>query len=93
MGKYKVNLSEKAEKDLRKIYKSGDNKSIKRLERIFNELQENPFKGIGSPKALKYRYKGFWSRKINEKDRLVYEVKEAVISIFVVSALGHYDDK
>lgn len=48
MGKYIVNLSEKAINDLRKIYKSGDKKSIKKIERIFKELTENPYKGIGN---------------------------------------------
>lgn len=62
MGKYIVNLSEKATNDLRKIYKSGDKKSIKKIERIFKELTENPYKGIGKPEGLKYQYKGLWSR-------------------------------
>ena len=93
MGKYIVNLSEKAGNDLKKIHKSGDKKSIIRIERIFKELTEHPYKGIGKPEALKYQYKGFWSRRINEKDRLIYEVKENIVSVFIVSALGHYKDK
>ncbi len=93
MGKYIINLSEKARKDLSKIHKSGDKKSIKRVEKIFDELQQNPYEGIGKPEALKHQYKGFYSRRINKKDRLIYEVKEQIVSIFIVSALGHYDDK
>ena len=93
MGKYIINLSEKASKDLNKIYKSGDKRSIKKVEKIFEELQQNPYEGIGKPEALKYQYKGYWSRRINDKDRLIYEVREQVITVFVVSALGHYDDK
>ncbi|WP_432713260.1 Txe/YoeB family addiction module toxin [Pedobacter sp.] len=92
MGKYIINISAKAEKDLIKIYKSGDKKSIKKLEIIFDQLQENPYEGIGNPEVLKHQYKGFWSRRINEKDRLIYEVREHIISVFVVSALGHYND-
>lgn len=57
----------------------------------FNELQQNPYEGTGKPEALKYQYKGYWSRRINEKDRLIYEVSEQIVSVFVVSALGHYD--
>jgi toxin YoeB len=93
MGKYIINLSEKARKDLSKIHKSGDKKSIKRVEKIFDEPQQNPYEGTGKPEALKHQYKGFYSRRINEKDRLIYEVKEQIVSIFIVSALGHYDDK
>lgn len=93
MGKYIVNISEKASKDLSKIHKSGDKKSIKKIEKIFDELQQNPYEGIGKPEALKYQYKGYWSRRVNEKDRLIYEVKEHIVSVFIISALGHYDDK
>ncbi|MVN21810.1 Txe/YoeB family addiction module toxin [Mucilaginibacter arboris] len=64
MGKYTLNLSDKAVKDLSKILKSGDKKSIKTIEKIFEELQQNPYEGIGKPEALKYQYKGFWSRRI-----------------------------
>ena len=46
MGKYSVNLSDKAEKDLLKIRKSGDKKSISGVERVFDELQKNPYEGI-----------------------------------------------
>lgn len=93
MGKYIINVSEKARKDLSKIHKSGDKNSIKRIDKIFEELQQNPYEGIGKPEALKHQYKGFWSRRINEKDRLIYEVKEQIVAVSVVSALGHYDDK
>lgn len=93
MGKYTINLSDKADKDLSRIYKSGNKKSITRIERIFEELKHNPYEGIGKPEALKHQYKGFWSRRINEKDRLIYEVRENVISVFIISAFGHYNDK
>ncbi len=93
MGKYIIKVSDKASKDLSKIHKSGDKRSIKKVEKIFEELQQNPYEGTGKPEALKYQYKGFWSRRINDKDRLVYEVNEQIVSVFVVSALGHYDDK
>lgn len=93
MGKYSVKLTAQAERDLRHIYKSGDKASIKRLEQIFGELKENPYEGIGKPKPLKHQYTGFWSRRINKKDRLVYQVNEDIVSVFVVSAKDHYDDK
>lgn len=93
MAKYIVNLSAKAEKDLKKIHQSGDKNSIKRIELIFKELSENPYEGIGKPEALKHKYKGYWSPRINRKDRLIYDVKENIISVFIISALGHYDDK
>jgi toxin YoeB len=93
MGKYSVKLAAQAEKDLIQIYKSGDKSSIKRLEQIFSELKESPYKGIGKPKPLKHQYTGFWSRRINKKDRIIYQVNEDIVSVFVVSAKDHNDDK
>ena len=78
---------------MKKIYNSGDNKSIKKIEKIFEELMIHPYKGTGNPELLKYQFKGLWSRRINQKDRLIYEVNENIVSVFVISAFGHYYDK
>lgn len=93
MGKYSIEVENKARKELASHYKSGDRKTIKRIERIFLELSETPFEGIGSPEALKYELTGYWSREINKKDRLVYKVHEDTVTVYVVSAIGHYGDK
>ncbi|MGA9637353.1 Txe/YoeB family addiction module toxin [Flavobacterium sp.] len=74
-------------------YKSGDKKSIKNIEKILVELSENPFEGFGKPVALKYTLTGFWSRKINKKDRLIYHVEQDIVTVYVVSAMGNYSDK
>lgn len=93
MGKYFVTISESAKIQLAKHYKSGDKVLIKRIERIFEELNEHPFLGIGKPEALKYELTGLWSRRLDDKNRLVYSVVEESITVFVVSAKGHYSDK
>ncbi|MBU0697649.1 MAG: Txe/YoeB family addiction module toxin [Bacteroidetes bacterium] len=93
MGKYTLNLSARAIKDLKVIYRSGDKLSIKRIEQIFEELAISPKEGIGKPEMLKHNYSGFWSRRINPKDRLIYKIEEEIITIFVIAAKGHYDDK
>ena len=56
----------------------------------FNEaILKHPYEGIGKPERLKYKLSGKWSRKINEVDRLVYEIKEG--EILLISRLkGHY---
>lgn len=93
MGKYSIEIENEAKKELAAHYKSGDRKTIKRIERIFKELAETPYDGIGSPEPLKYELSGYWSRQINKKDRLIYKVKEETITIYIVSAIGHYGDK
>ncbi|TKB96341.1 Txe/YoeB family addiction module toxin [Pedobacter cryophilus] len=93
MGKYSLNLSEKTKRDLKAIQKSGDKNSIQKVEQIFNELSETPAQGIGKPELLKYKYAGLWSRRINQRDRLIYKIEESIVTVFVISAKGHYDDK
>jgi len=53
-------------------------------------LRDHPCTGIGKPEELKYELKGFWSRRINKKDRLIYKVQEDIVTVYVVAALGHY---
>ncbi|WP_221452794.1 type II toxin-antitoxin system YoeB family toxin [Mucilaginibacter sp. FT3.2] len=44
-------------------------------------------------KPLRNELSGFWSRKINQKDRPIHKVEEDVVTVFVISAMGHYDSK
>lgn len=91
MGKYTIELSKQAIKDLKLHKKSGDINSKNRIENIFKDLSKHPFTGVGSPEALKYDLSGYWSRKINKKDRLIYKVNDDIVEVFVASAKGHYD--
>ena len=93
MGKYIIEISSKARKELKLHFKSGNKSVVRRIEQIFLELSETPFEGTGNPEPLKYNLAGYWSRRINKKDRLIYKVIEDRVVIFVVSAFGHYGDK
>lgn len=91
MEKFRLSLRPQAELDFSKIYKSGDISTIKKVEKILLELQIHPEIGIGNPERLKYDLSGFWSRRINQKDRLIYEIIEEPDNLVVIiSALGHY---
>ena len=91
MGQFKLKIEELAQKHLKQHYRSGDKGSIKKIEKILLELSETPYAGTGNPEKLKYELTGFWSRRINQKDRLIYKVEEDVVTVFVISAMGHYD--
>lgn len=93
MGEYSIVLEKIAEKQIKLHFKSGDKASIKRINQIFEELKSTPYSGIGSPEALKYSLSKFWSRKINQKDRMIYKVEEDIVTVFIISAMGHYSDK
>jgi toxin YoeB len=79
--------------DLLSIQRSGDKASIKKVERIISGLYTHPEAGTGKPERLKFELAGYWSRRINKKDRLIYFIEDSIITVTVVSALGHYSDK
>ena len=93
MGQFKLKIEELAEKHIRQHFKSGDKASIKKIEKILFELSETPYAGIGNPEPLKYELTGFWSRRINQKDRMIYKVEADIVTVFVISAMGHYSQK
>ncbi|MBS1532129.1 MAG: Txe/YoeB family addiction module toxin [Bacteroidetes bacterium] len=93
MGQFKVIVSDKAKKDLLEIQKSGDKASIKKVEQIISELYLHPETGTGKPERLKFELAGYWSRRINKKDRLIYFIEHHIVTVTVVSAVGHYSDK
>jgi toxin YoeB len=93
MGKFRIKIEELAEVHIKKHIKSGNKVLLKKLGKILIELQETPYSGIGNPEALKHDLSGYWSRRLSQKDRLIYRVDDDVVTVFVVAALGHYSDK
>ena len=66
-----------------------DKKMVLRINELIKDISRNPFSGIGKPEPLKYKYKGFWSRRINEEHCLIYQVKEN--EIHIAKCRYHYD--
>ena len=92
MGKYTVKISKEAEEHLCILKKSGKKNDIKKIATIFKEIEENPRFGTGKPEQLKHYNGEVWSRRINQKDRFVYEIYETEILVIVIRLLGHYSD-
>jgi toxin YoeB len=65
-----------------------DRKTLKKLNRLINETSKDPFNGIGKPESLRENYAGLWSRRIDEKNRLVYAVTDTEVQI--VGCRFHY---
>lgn len=93
MGRYSIEISKEALADLLKIKKSGKKNDVSKIEKIFLELEIHPTTGSGRPEKLKYKEVNVWSRQINKKDRLIYEVIDHEVVVIIISALGHYNDK
>ena len=64
-------------------------KNLKRINDLLKSISREPFTGIGKPEPLKHKYKGFWSRRIDEEHRLIYRVKDN--EIHIAKCRFHYD--
>ncbi len=65
-----------------------DKKVYLKIIKLLKEIRRTPFEGEGKPEALKHNLSGFWSRRITQEHRLVYEVSDELIR--VVSVRDHY---
>lgn len=65
-----------------------DKKTLKRINTLIKAISRDPFEGIGKPESLKHALSGYWSRRINDTDRIVYKVKDD--SLFIAQLRYHY---
>lgn len=70
-----------------------EKKAFTKMEKLLEELRELPYTGTGKPEQLKFAQKGKWSRRITQKHRLIYEVNDREITVYIESVIGHYGDK
>ena len=68
-----------------------DKKTLKKINKLIKEVLRDPFHGEGKPEPLSGNLSGKWSRRINEKDRLVYTSENGSITIY--QCKGQYSDK
>ncbi|MDR2209125.1 MAG: Txe/YoeB family addiction module toxin [Azoarcus sp.] len=66
-----------------------DKKTLRKINQLLQDIERNGYNCIGKPEPLKENLSGWWSCRINEKDRLVFRLKEEFIEIN--SCKGHYD--
>lgn len=91
---YQVEISDEATENIKMHIKSGSKKLVAKIFSFIEELQEHPRTGTGKPEQLKgYVDREMWSRRIDSKHRLVYEIREHELIVTAVSAYGHYSDK
>ncbi len=69
-------------------WQTQDKKTLKRINKLINDVKRSPFEGIGKPEPLKENLSGFWSRRIDDTNRLVYAVDDQ--SITIISCRYHY---
>lgn len=93
MGKYSLVISDLAKAHLAALHKAGDAALINKISKIARELTSHPRTGTGKPERLKGDLNGYWSRRLNRKHRIVYEIIEKTVTVYIIAAKGHYDDK
>lgn len=86
---YKVIITPDAQDEMTRLNDSGEDSEIKRLKELLLELSQHPETGIGKPEELG---NGRWSRRVNEKNRLVYQIDPELQVVTVTRVLGHYTD-
>ena len=69
-------------------WQSQDKKTLKRINKLIKATKSTPFTGIGKPEPLKENLSGFWSRRIDDTNRLVYAVDDSYLTI--ISCRFHY---
>lgn len=72
-------------------WQSQDKKTLKRINSLLKDISRNPYEGIGKPEGLKDNLSGYWSRRIDDKNRLVYRIKNEQIEVY--QCKNHYEDK
>ncbi|AMD84082.1 toxin-antitoxin system, toxin component, Txe/YoeB family [Capnocytophaga haemolytica] len=97
--RYKLDFVKKGKLDIEEITRSGNKAINANVLRIFLELMNDPRVGIGKPEKLKHLKGDFWSRRLDDKNRLIYEIVETAregveaYTVIITQALGHYEDK
>jgi toxin YoeB len=69
-------------------WQSQDKKTLKRINKLIQATKKTPFEGIGKPEPLKENLSGFWSRRIDDTNRLIYAVDDRYLTI--ISCRFHY---
>lgn len=90
---YKLSFTKTALQDIEKHKKSGDKSILLKIYKILNELRQHPKYGTGKPEILKHGFQGLYSRRIYKNHRIIYSVKDEIVTVVVLSAYAHYDDK
>ena len=71
------------------FWQKNDKQKLNKINELLKDISRSPYEGIGKPEALKHKYIGYWSRRIDEENRLIYKVEQHEILIY--KCRFHYD--
>jgi toxin YoeB len=73
-------------------WQTEDRRTLKKINKLINDIVRNGYAGIGKPEPLKNNLSGYWSREIDEQNRIVYCITDKD-DVLIIQCRGHYDDK
>ncbi len=71
-------------------WQTEDRKTLRKINTLLKDIERNGNEGIGKPEPLTGDLSGLWSRRINQKDRLIYALE--MDQIIIIACRYHYDD-
>lgn len=72
-------------------WQTEDKKTLKKINALLEDIERNGNEGIGKPEPLTGNLTGLWSRRINDKERLIYKIEEN--NIYIFACRYHYNDR
>lgn len=72
-------------------WQTQDKKTLKRINKLLQDIERNGYNGIGKPEPLKHNLTGYWSVKIDDKNRIVFSIQNEILEI--IQCGSHYRDK
>jgi len=72
-------------------WQTQDKKTLKRINKLIQDIERNGYNGIGKPEPLKDNLEGFWSVRIDEKNRIIFRIVNDTLEI--TQCGSHYGDK
>lgn len=70
-------------------WQKNNKRMLNKINQLLKDISRTPFSGLGKPEPLKYKYQGFWSRRIDVEHRLIYRVNND--EIHIAKCRFHYD--
>lgn len=66
-----------------------DKKTLNKINNLIKDIERNNYDGLGKPEPLKHELHGYWSRRIDNVNRIVYKVENS--TLYIISCKGHYE--
>lgn len=71
------------------LWQQKDKKTLNKINNLIKDIERGNFDGLGKPEPLRYELQGYWSRRIDNVNRIVYKVEDNIL--YIISCKGHYE--